>query len=136
MYWHISAPSLRQNREDAARPARAAGQLDGRHDEEGACLGKLAEVGEVFQVIQSGAQRPAMHGEILRRAVVNIHGVDAQSARAALDQNLRSLDGKSREVHRSARILIAIARGIGPAYRPARAHQHDGAAWNAPVPRL
>ena len=53
---------LGQQREHTHGPARASLELDRRHDEERTGLWKLAQVRQIFEMIQTRSQRQMMNG--------------------------------------------------------------------------
>src|SRR5262249_29469921 len=87
-------------------------------------------------MIQSGPQCQTMHCEILRGAEIDAHRVASQATHLSLDQEFYGLDRKSREMHLSLDILIAVALRVRPPRSPTRPEQHDGTLRNLSVALL
>src|SRR5260370_3520972 len=80
----------RQQREYPHCSTRTALQLNRRYDQKRTCLWQFAQVGQVFEMIQTRSQRHVMHREILRPAVVDAQRIAPNPAYLAPNQHLRA----------------------------------------------
>src|SRR5580692_11144824 len=106
--------SLRQQRKHTGRSARTALELDRRHDEKRTLFRKFAQIREVLKMVEARSERQMMHRKIQGRAAIHADGVSSDAADLALDQPLDRLQGKSRKMHASGLILIAVRLQVGP----------------------
>src|SRR5262249_2629322 len=108
-----------QERDRSQRPARAPTDLHRERDPPPPRSGDLAEVGEIRQTRHLRRQRDAVHHEILRGAVVDRRGVDAEGADLPLaDEQLRRLLAVGGEVE-VRRVLWGVVTEVTPPVGPA-----------------